>query len=147
MFHQQPIEQSTAPTPSFLTQEKQLLTLIASLQQQVATLLQQSGGARVEVAKPSLFGGKIEEVSMFINIAHLYLSMKITGESELTKIAWVLSHVQGGVTETWKDNLLDELLKGESEVEMVEELFSKIRNKFGETAEKGRKVEQLRTIW
>jgi len=41
---------------------------------------------------------------------------------------------------------LDELLKGESEVEMVEELFSKMRNKFGEMAEKERKVEQLRTI-
>jgi len=41
---------------------------------------------------------------------------------------------------------LDELLKGESEVEMVEELFSKIRNKFGKMAEKERKVEQLRTI-
>jgi len=53
----------------------------------VATLLQQSGGARVEVAKPPLFSGKIEEVSMFINAAHLYLSMKMIGESEATKMA------------------------------------------------------------
>ena len=58
----------------------------------------------------------------------------------------MLSYVQGEMAEVWKNNLLDELLKGESEVEMVEELFSKMRNKFGEMAEKERKVEQLRTI-
>jgi len=32
------------------------------------------------------------------------------------------------------------------EVETVEELFSKIRNKFGKTIEEKRKIEQLRTI-
>ena len=41
---------------------------------------------------------------------------------------------------------MDELLKGESEVEIVEELFSKIKNEFEETVEEERKVEQLRTI-
>ena len=76
-----------------------LLTLIASLQQQVATLLHQSGGARVEVAKPSLFSGRIEEVSTFVNAVCLYLRIKIMGELELTKIAWVLSYVQEGVAE------------------------------------------------
>jgi len=32
------------------------------------------------------------------------------------------------------------------EIEMAEELFSKMRNKFGKTAEKERKIEQLRII-
>ena len=41
---------------------------------------------------------------------------------------------------------MDELSKGKLEMETVEELFSKIRNKFGKTVEKERKVEQLRTI-
>jgi len=36
--------------------------------------------------------------------------------------------VQEGVVEAWKYNLLDELLKEESEVETAEELFSKMRN-------------------
>ena len=61
-------------------------------------------------------------------------------------MAWVLSYVQRGVAEAQKDNLLDELLKEESEVEIAEELFSKMRNEFGETAEEERKVKQLRTI-
>jgi len=73
--------------------EKQLLTLIAGLQQQMATLLQQNKGARVEVAKLLLFSGRMEEVSTFINMACLYLSIKMMGESEATKIAWVLSYI------------------------------------------------------
>ena len=48
--------------------------------------------------------------------------------------------------EVWKDNLLDELAKGESEMELAEQLFTKIRNDFGETLEEERKIEQLRTI-
>jgi len=50
------------------------------------------------------------------------------------------------VAEAWKNNLLDELAKGESEVESVKKLFTKIRNDFGETSEEERKIEQLRTI-
>jgi len=42
--------------------------------------------------------------------------------------------------------LLDELAKGELEVELAEQLFTKIRNDFGETSEEERKIEQLRTI-
>ena len=78
----------------------------------------------------------------------------MTGESESTKMVWVLSYMQEGVIETWKDNLLDELSKGESEIETVEKfrdktvekLVKKMRNKFGEIAEEKRKVEQLRII-
>jgi len=72
--------------------------------------------------------------------------MKMTEEAATTQMAWVLSYVQGGVAEAWKDNLMDELAKGESKVETTEQLFSKIRNDFGETLEKERKIEQLRTI-
>ena len=98
------------------------------------------------MAKPPLFSGKMEKVSVFINIAHLYLSMKIMEELKATRMAWVLSYMQEGVVEAWKDNLLDELSKEELEIEIAEELFSKIRNEFGKIAEKERKIEQLRTI-
>ena len=42
--------------------------------------------------------------------------------------------------------MLDELAKEESKVESAEQLFTKIRNDFGETLEEERKIEQLRTI-
>jgi len=72
--------------------------------------------------------------------------MKIMEELKATRMAWVLSYMQEGVVEAWKDNLLDELSKEELEIEIAEELFSKIRNEFGKIAEKERKIEQLRTI-
>jgi len=74
----------------------------------------------VEVARPQVFSGKIEEVSAFVNAAHLYIRMKMTEEIAVTQVAWVLSYVQEGIAEAWKDNLLDELAKGESEVESAE---------------------------
>jgi len=103
-------------------------------------------GSRIEVARPQVFSGKMKEVSAFINVARLYIRMKMTEEVATTQVAWVLSYVQGGVAEAWKDNLLDELVKEESEMNTVEKLFTKIRNDFGETSEEERKIEQLRTI-
>ena len=100
----------------------------------------------MEVARPQVFSGRMEEVSTFINMACLYIRMKITEEAAATQVAWVLSYIQGGIAEAWKDNLLDELAKRESEVESVEQLFTKIRNDFGEISEEERKIEQLRTI-
>ena len=67
-------------------------------------------------------------------------------EATMTQITWVLSYVQEGVAEAWKDNLLDELAKEESKIKIIEGLFIKIRNELGEMTEKKRKVEQLRTI-
>jgi len=72
--------------------------------------------------------------------------MKMIEEMGVTQVAWVLLYMQGGIAEVWKDNLLEELAKGESEVESVEQLFAKIRNNFREISEEERKIEQLRTI-
>jgi len=109
-------------------------------------MLLQQQESRVEVARPQVFSRKMEEVSTFINAAYLYIRMKMTEEVAAAQVAWVLLYVQEGIAETWKDNLLDELAKGESEVESVEQLFTKIRNNFGETLEEEKKIEQLRTI-
>jgi len=94
--------------------------MIATLQQQVNTMLLQQQGSRVKVARPQIFSGKMEEVRAFINVARIYIRMKMIEEAAMTQVAWVLSYVQGGVAEAWKDNLLDELAKGESEVELAE---------------------------
>ena len=109
-------------------------------------MLLQQQGSRVEVARPQVFSGKMEEVSAFVNAARLYIRMKMTEEAAATQVAWVLSYMQGGIAEAWKDNLLDELVKGELEVESMEQLFAKIRDDFRETSEEERKIEQLRTI-
>ena len=61
-------------------------------------LLQQQGN-RVEVVKPQVFSGRMEEVSIFINAAYLYIRMKMAEEAAAIQVAWVLSYVQEGVAE------------------------------------------------
>ena len=100
----------------------------------------------MKIARPQVFSGKMEEMSAFVNAACLYIRIKIMEEVATIQVAWVLSYIQEGIAEVWKDNLLDELAKGESEVESAEQLFTKMRNDFGETLEKEGKIEQLRTI-
>jgi len=73
--------------------------MIATLQQQVNTMLLQQQGSQVEVARPQVFNGRIEEVSTFINVARIYIRMKITEEAAITQVAWVLSYVQGEIAE------------------------------------------------
>jgi len=58
--------------------------MIAILQQQVNTMLLQQQGSRVEVIRPQVFNRKMEEVSMFINAAQIYIRMKMTEETAMT---------------------------------------------------------------
>jgi len=86
---QQQGEPSQVPAPHqpLPTCEEQLLAIIAILQQQVSTMLHQQQGNRVEVARPQVFNGKMEEVSAFINAAHLYIRIKMTEEVPTTQVA------------------------------------------------------------
>jgi len=67
--------------------------MIATLQQQVSTMLLQQQGSRVEVTKPQVFSERMEEVSAFVNAAHLYIRMKMAEEAAATQVAWILSYV------------------------------------------------------
>jgi len=58
---------SQAPAPHQPTRKEQLLTMIATLQQQVNNMLLAQQGSRVEVARPQVFSGRMEDVSTFIN--------------------------------------------------------------------------------
>jgi len=62
-------------------------------------MLLQQQESKVEVTRPQVFSERIEKVSIFINVAHLYLRIKITEEEGTTQIAWVLSYIQKGIAE------------------------------------------------
>ena len=62
-------------------------------------MLFQQQGSRVEVARPQVFSRKMEEMNMFVNVACLYIRMKMTEEVAVAQVAWVLSYVQGGIAE------------------------------------------------
>jgi len=56
-------------------------------------MLLQQQGSRVEVAKPQVFSRRMEEVSTFVNTAHLYIRMKMAEEAAAIQVAWVLLYV------------------------------------------------------
>jgi len=104
------------------------------------------GQTQGEAAKPLLFDGEREKVVGFINACRLYISMRMKGSGEEEKISWVLTYVQGGVAEVWKENVLEERRQGVLGVEIVEELFTKMREEFREFDEESRKVDELRLL-
>ena len=62
-------------------------------------MLFQQQGSRVEVTRSQVFSRKMEEVNMFVNMACLYIRMKMIEEIAITQVAWVLLYVQGGIAE------------------------------------------------
>jgi len=100
----------------------------------------------VEVAPPLKFNGERSQVVGFVNACCLFMQMRMGQVGERSRISWVLSCVQGGVAEIWKDNVLDEITKGASLVNTVEELFTKIWQEFGEFDKESRKVDELRLL-
>jgi len=47
-------------------------------------MLLQQQGSKVEVTKPQVFSRKIEEVSAFVNVACLYIRIKMMEEAATT---------------------------------------------------------------
>ena len=102
--------------------------------------------ATLTVAVPPTFDGSREKVVGFINTCHLYARARLEGVDNKGRINWVLSYIQGGMAETWKDNVLDEIAKGTLDMETMEELFEKMREEFGEFDKESRKADKLRLL-
>ena len=53
-------------------------------------------------------------------------------EAPLEKqVQWVLSYVQGGSADMWKENVLEKLEAGELEFKTVEKFLAEIKKEFG----------------
>ena len=126
------------------------------MQAQIQALLvaQGGGGARtgpnagvhMEVAKPAIFNGEAGKVGGFIMACRLYLRMKMRGTSVEEQVQWVLSYVQGGSADVWKENVMEELESGEMEYETIEEFFTNLRKEFSGGEEELVKVVELRRM-
>jgi len=126
-----------------------LLHFMAQQSEAIHTLQQQLIAQNVpkpQVMVPPTFDRSREKIVGFINACHLYTRARLEGVDDKGRINWVLSYVQDGVAETWKDNMLDEIAKGTLDVETMEELFEKMREEFGEFDEENRKVDELRLL-
>ena len=129
------------------------------IQVQIQALLVVQGGAGVggeavganmsshmEVAKLAIFNGEAGKVGGFITACRLYIRMKLRGMSVEEQVQWVLSYVQGGSVDVWKENVMEELEGGEVEYESIEEFLTDLRKEFGGGEEEVVKMAELRRM-
>ena len=72
--------------------------------------------------------------------------MKLRGNTVEEQIQWVLTYVQGGSADVWKENMMDELESREMEYETVEDFLTSLRKKFSRGEEKSVKTAELRKL-
>ena len=134
---------------------------LAAIQAQIQALLVAAAGAmgkaergavevnrgyQMEVAKPAIFSGEAEKVGGFIMACRLYLRMKMREATVEEQVQWVLSYVQGGSVDMWKENVMEELEVGEIEYETVEEFLISLKKEFGGGEEELVKAAELRKL-
>jgi len=132
---------------------------LAAMQAQIQALLAAQGGAGVggeatgsnvgshmEVAKPAIFNGEAAKVGGFITACRLFVKMKLRGATVEEQVQWVLSYVQGGSADVWKENVMEELESGKVEYESVEEFLTSVKKEFGGGEEESIKAVELRRM-
>ena len=134
------------PPPYEMSQQPDYPAIIRWLQEQITMLSEQvvaraaAAAAALEIAKHQVFDGTPSKVSGFVTACKLYGKAKMRGVSVEEQIQWVLSHVQGGAADVWKENVLEEL-------EVVElEFLAEIRREFGGEEEELVKAAELRKL-
>ena len=103
-------------------------------------------GPQVEMAKPAIFNGEAGKVGGFVTACRLYLKMKMREAMVEEQVFWILSHVQGGLADVWKENVMEELEVEEMEYETAEKFLTVLKKKFGGREEETVKVEKLRKL-
>ena len=128
---------------------------MAAMQAQIQALLAVQGGgaatgsnmgSHMEVAKPAIFNGEARKVRGFITACRLYIKMRLRGNTVEEQLQWVLTYVQGGLADVWKENVMEELEGGKVEYESVEEFFTTLRKEFGGGEEESVKAVELRRM-
>jgi len=103
-------------------------------------------GSQMEVAKPAIFNGEAGKVGGFVTTCKLYFRMKMREATVEEQVFWILSHVQGGTADIWKENVIEELEAGEMEYETAEEFLTVLKKEFGGGEEEAVKAVELRKM-
>ena len=103
-------------------------------------------GSHMEVAKPAIFNGEAGRVGGFVTACRLYLRMKMREGTVEEQVQWILSYVQGGSADVWKENVMEELESGEVEYKSVEDFLTSLKREFRGGEEESVKAAELRKL-
>ena len=134
-------------------QQEQLVAMQAQIQALIAggavagrEMEGSNTGSYMEMAKLLVFNREAGKVGGFITVCRLYLRMKMREAMVEEQIQWILSYVQGGSVDVWKENMLEDLETGEIEYKPVGEFLAGLKKEFGGGDEVVVKVAELRRL-
>jgi len=134
-------------------QQEQLVAMQAQIQALIAGgavagrgMEGSNTGSYMKMAKLLVFNREAGKVGGFITACKLYLRMKMREAMMEEQIQWILSYVQGGSVDVWKENMLEDLEVREIEYELVGEFLAGLKKEFGEGDEEAVKVAELRRL-
>ena len=111
--------------------QKQIATITAQLQVllniwrgvETAEISRSNTGFNIEVVMPQTFNKEVGKVLGFVTVCKLFIVEE--------QMHWVLSYMQEGAADIWKENVLEDLGTGIWEFEMVGEILKEIKKKLG----------------
>ena len=110
-------------------------------QRKVKEMMTQIKVMTEEVMIPKMFFGILWKVKSFVKECREYVEKKMKEKMVENQILWVLTCMDGGTVNKWKEIMENNLKKGLREYVTLEEFFGEIRKEFGRKG-KGKKTEE-----
>ena len=117
--------------------------ILREQQRKMKEMMTQIKAMTKEVKTPAMFLGVSWKVKSFVKECREYVEIKMKEKTVEDQILWILTCIDGGIVDKWKEMMKDNLKEGLREYVILEEFFGEIRKEFGKKEKgKGKKLEE-----